>query len=146
MTRWLQAQPEAHGLPVGFLGAGTGAAAALWAAADLGDQIGAVVSRGGRPDLAAPRLAEVRAPTLLIVGGDDAPVLEANRTARVRLGGPSALEVIPGAGHLFEEPGALDRVVALAAGWFRHHLLQDPPTRPHRMADRPAEPNPTAVA
>ena len=145
VTRWLQGQAEAHGLPVGFFGASTGAAA-LWAAAGLGDQVGAVVSRGGRADLAGPRLAEVRAPTLLIVGGDDAPVLEVNRIARAQLGGHSALEVIPGAGHLFEESGALGRVAALAAGWFRRHLPQDPPARPHRMADRPAEPNPAAIA
>ncbi|MGH9005906.1 MAG: dienelactone hydrolase family protein, partial [Acidimicrobiia bacterium] len=121
-TRWLQTQPEAHGLPVGFFGASTGAAAALWAAADLGDQIGAVVSRGGRPDLAAPRLTQVQAPTLLIVGGRDQLVLELNRQARARLRCPNALEVIPDATHLFEEPGALDRMAALAAGWFRHHL------------------------
>lgn len=82
----------------------------------------------------------------LLTPADDAPVLEVNRTARAQLGGPSALQVIPGAGHLFEEPGALDRVAALAAGWFRRHLSQDPPARPHRMADRPAEPNPAAIA
>ena len=104
------------------LGASTGTAAALWAAADLGGQIRAVVSRGGRPDLAGPRLAQVWAPTLLIVGGRDRPVLDLNRQARARLRCPNALEVIPDATHLFEEPGALDRMAALAAGWFRHHL------------------------
>src|SRR6266508_4719610 len=121
-TRWLADQPDAHGLPVGLFGASTGAAAALWAAAELGNQIGAVVSRGGRPDLAAPRLGEVRAPTLLIVGGHDQLVLELNRRARARLRCTSALQVVPGATHLFEEPGALERVAALAGGWFRHHL------------------------
>jgi putative phosphoribosyl transferase len=140
-TRWLQTQPEAHGLPVGFFGASTGAAAALWAAADLGDQIGAVVSRGGRPDLAAARLAELRAPTLLIVGGRDQLVLELNRQARARLRCPSALEVVPGASHLFEEPGTLDRVAALAAGWFRHHLPHADPARPDRMAHHLSEPS-----
>jgi putative phosphoribosyl transferase len=134
VTRWLQTQPEAHGQPMGFLGASTGAAAALWAAADLGDQIRAVVSRGGRPDLAGPRLVQVRAPTLLIVGGDDQPVLEVNRQAQARLGGPSALEIIGGAGHRFEEPGTLDRVAALAVAWFRHHLPHPDPPRPDRMA------------
>jgi putative phosphoribosyl transferase len=121
-TPWLQEQPETRGLPIGFLGANTGTAAALWAAADLGGQIRAVVSRGGRPDLAGPRLAQVWAPTLLIVGGRDRPVLDLNRQARARLRCPNALEVIPDATHLFEEPGALDRMAALAAGWFRHHL------------------------
>jgi putative phosphoribosyl transferase len=139
VTRWLQTQPEARGLPVGFLGASTGAAAALWAAAELADQIRAVVSRGGRPDLAAARLAAVRAPTLLIVGGRDQLVLEPNRTACDQLGGPSALEVIPGAGHLFEEPGALDRVAALAAAWFRHHLPHAAPTQPTPRVHDPSE-------
>jgi putative phosphoribosyl transferase len=134
VTRWLPTQPEAHGLPMGFLGASTGAAAGLWAAADLGDQIRAVVVCGGRPDLAAARLAQVHAPTLLIVGGRDQPVLEVNRQARTRLGGPSALEVIGGASHLFDEPGTLDRVAALAAAWFRHHLPHPDPPRPDRMA------------
>ncbi|HEY6708158.1 MAG TPA: phosphoribosyltransferase family protein [Actinomycetota bacterium] len=140
-ARWLQAQPEARGLPVGFFGASTGAAAALWAAADLGDQIRAVVSRGGRPDRAAPRLAEVRAPTLLIVGGHDQLVLELNRQAQAQLRGPSALQVIAGAGHLFEEPGALDRVAALAAAWFRHHLPHPSPAQPRQTPHDPSEPS-----
>ena len=134
VTRWLPTQPESYGLPMGFLGASTGAAAALWAAADLGDQVRAVVACGGRSDLAAARLAQVRTPTLLIVGGRDQPVLEVNRQARTRPGGPSALEVIGGASHLFDEPGTLDRVAALAAAWFRHHLPHPDPPRPDRMA------------
>jgi putative phosphoribosyl transferase len=138
-TRWLQTQPEAHALPVGFFGASTGAAAALWATADLGDQISAVVSRGGRPDLAAPRLGEVRVPTLLIVGGHDRLVLELNRQAQAQLRGPTALQVIAGASHLFEEPGALDRVAALAAAWFRHHLPRTSPAKPGQTLQDPSE-------
>jgi putative phosphoribosyl transferase len=144
-TRWLQAQPEAHGLPVGLFGASTGAAAALWAAADLGDQIRAVVSRGGRPDLAAPRLGEVRAPTLLIVGGHDQPVLELNRQAQAQLRCPTILQVIAGASHLFEEPGTLDRAAALAAAWFRHHLPNPGPPHPDRMAHHRPTPNDRTV-
>jgi putative phosphoribosyl transferase len=140
-TRWLQAQPEVRGLPVGFFGASTGAAAALWATADLGDQIRAVVSRGGRPDLAAPRLGEVRAPTLLIVGGHDQLVLELNRQAQAELRCPTVLQVIAGAGHLFEEPGALDRVAALAAAWFRHHLTHTSPAQPGQTLHDPSEPS-----
>jgi putative phosphoribosyl transferase len=119
---WVDAQPAVAGLPVGYFGASTGAAAALWAAADRADTVAAVVSRGGRPDLAGPRLPEVTAATLLIVGGRDEHVLELNRDARRRLTAPSQLEVVPGAGHLFEEPGALDEVTRLAADWFRLHL------------------------
>jgi putative phosphoribosyl transferase len=145
-TRWLQAQPEAGGLPVGFFGASTGAAAALWATADLGDQIRAVVSRGGRPDLAAPRLGEVRAPTLLVVGGRDPQVLELNRQAQAQLRGPTTLQVIAGAGHLFEEPGALDRVAALAAAWFRHHLPHPSPARPEQALRHPSEPSSRPLA
>lgn len=137
-TRWLQAQPEARGLSVGFFGASTGAAAALWATADLGGQISAVVARGGRPDLAAPRLGEVRAPTLLIVGGRDQLVLELNRQAQAQLRCATALQVIAGASHLFEEPGALDRVAALAAAWFRHHLRHADPAPPDPRIHRPS--------
>lgn len=118
-TRWLSARPEAAGLPIAYLGASTGAAAALLAAAELGDRISAVVSRGGRPDLASERLAEVRAPTLLIVGGADVVVLEVNQAAATRLTCPHELVVIPEATHLFEEPGALEHVASLAAAWFR---------------------------
>lgn len=118
---WLRERPEAAGLPLCFFGASTGAAAALWAAAGLGEEVAAVVSRGGRPDLAAERLAGVRAATLLIVGGADTAVLELNRSALELLPGEGSLEIVPGASHLFEEPGALERVAALAAAWFLAH-------------------------
>ena len=110
------------GLAVGYFGASTGAAAALSAAAELGDQVGAVVSRGGRPDLAGPRLGEVRAPTLLIVGGRDDVVLGLNEDALRRLRCERSLEVVPGATHLFEEPGTLRAAADLARGWFLSHL------------------------
>ncbi|MFG2735549.1 phosphoribosyltransferase family protein [Streptomyces carpaticus] len=120
-TRWLRERhPE---LPVGYFGASTGAAAALWAAAEQGDgAVAAVVSRGGRPDLAGPRLTEVHAPTLLIVGGRDEPVIELNREAQEQLRGETRLTVVPGATHLFEEPGALSEVAELARDWFLAHL------------------------
>jgi putative phosphoribosyl transferase len=121
-TNWLRHRPEALGLPVGYFGASTGAAAALLAAADLGDEIRAVVSRGGRPDLAAPRLERVQAPTLLIVGGADEAVLELNREAAARLRCEWELAVVPGATHLFSEPRALEKVANLAAEWFSKHL------------------------
>jgi len=121
-TRWLTARPDAHGLPIGYFGASTGAAAALLAASELGDEISAVVSRGGRPDLARDGLGEVRAPTLLVVGGADTVVLELNRSAAALLGCPNVLEVVPGATHLFEEPGALEQVAALASAWFTRHF------------------------
>ncbi|MFE5810370.1 phosphoribosyltransferase family protein [Streptomyces sp. NPDC056491] len=121
-TAWLRRRES---LPVGWFGASTGAAAALWAAAsDPG--IGAVVSRGGRPDLAGPRLAAVRAPTLLIVGGRDTTVLDLNRSALGELRCEKRLEIVPGATHLFEEPGALDRVAVLARDWFTRHLMPGP--------------------
>ncbi|MFJ3790051.1 phosphoribosyltransferase family protein [Kitasatospora sp. NPDC090091] len=120
----------ARGLPIGLFGASTGAAAALWTAARLGDGVRAVVSRGGRPDLAGPaRLAAVAAPTLLIVGGRDSTVIDLNRQARARLHCESELAVVPRAGHLFEEPGTLDQVSELARDWFLRHLpegRQDP--------------------
>ncbi len=119
---WLADEPDTGGLPLGLFGASTGAAAALIAAAARPRRVGAVVSRGGRPDLAAHALTRVHAPTLLIVGGEDHPVLELNREALTRLPGPKRLAVVPGAGHLFEEPGALDEVATLAAGWFVEHL------------------------
>lgn len=128
-TRWL-AGPAGAGLPVGAFGASTGAAAALWASTAPASPIRAVVSRGGRPDLAAARLSRVRVPTLLIVGGADPVVLELNEEAARLLGGPHRLEVVPGAGHLFEEPGALETVAGLAADWFRRHLGGRPPVRP----------------
>lgn len=120
-TAWLLAEEKVPPA-VGYVGASTGAGAALWAAADLGAAVGAVVSRGGRPDLAGPRLAEVLAPTLLVVGGRDEVVLELNRDAQRRMRCPTMLEVIPGATHLFEEPGTLERVAELSARWFRSKL------------------------
>jgi len=120
-TSWVEAEPELGRLPIGYFGASTGAAAALWAAAG-NDAASAIVSRGGRPDLAAPRLAEVRAPTLLIVGGDDDVVLELNREALGLLTCEAQLRVVEGATHLFEEPGALEEVARLACDWFARHL------------------------
>ena len=123
-TQWAPAEPRIAELPVGYFGASTGAGAALWAAAELGEEIRAVVSRGGRPDLAAPRLPDVRAPVLLIVGGHDEVVLELNRDAQRRLRAPSELSIVPGATHLFEEPGALEEVSRLAGDWFERHLTR----------------------
>jgi dienelactone hydrolase len=120
-TTW--AHTEVPFLPIGYFGASTGAGAALWAAAAPGSTVGAVVSRGGRPDLAGPRLAEVRAPTLLIVGGDDEPVIELNRHAARQLRCEHDLEIVPGATHLFEEPGTLETVASLAQDWFVRHLV-----------------------
>ncbi len=125
-TGWLRDQPAAQSLPVGYFGASTGAAAALWAAADEGDGIAAVVSRGGRPDLAGSRLGLVRAPTLLIVGGRDQLVLDLNRQAQAELRCENDLAVVPGATHLFEEPGALAAAAALARDWFARHLASGP--------------------
>ncbi|WP_051804679.1 phosphoribosyltransferase [Streptomyces griseus] len=115
---WAAGRPGTAALPRGYFGASTGAAAALWAAASPGDDVTAVVSRGGRPDLAGERLGRVRAPTLLIVGGADEPVLDLNRRALELLRCERRLEVVPDAGHLFGEPGALEEVAALAAAWF----------------------------
>jgi putative phosphoribosyl transferase len=120
-TAWLATDTGPSGA-IGYFGASTGAAAALWAAAGLGDAVSAVVSRGGRPDLAGPRLERVSSPTLLIVGGEDRDVLELNRQAHRSLRGESRLEVVPGATHLFEEPGALEEVARLAVGWFGLYL------------------------
>jgi putative phosphoribosyl transferase len=122
---WLRNEPRTRALPLGLFGASTGAAAALLAAAARPDQVGAVVSRGGRPDLAGPALERVRAPTLLIVGGRDPQVLALNRAAQARLGGPVELVVVPGATHLFEEPGALEQVARLARDWFARWLTPD---------------------
>ncbi|MFB6561355.1 MULTISPECIES: phosphoribosyltransferase family protein [unclassified Streptomyces] len=120
-TAWLRRREL---LPTGWFGASTGAAAALWAAGEPDAEIGAVVSRGGRPDLAGARLAAVRAPTLLIVGGRDSTVLDLNRRAQRELRCENRLEIVPGATHLFEEPGALDEVAGLARDWFTRHLVQ----------------------
>ncbi len=121
-TDWLAGHEPTRGLPLGYFGASTGAAAALIAAAERPEVVGAVVSRGGRPDLAGEVLGGVCAPTLLIVGGSDRAVVACNRDALARLRVERALEIIPGATHLFEEPGALERVAALACGWFARHL------------------------
>lgn len=119
---WISAEPEVAELPLGLFGASTGAAAALLAAAELGPRVSAVVSRGGRPDLAGPRLSQVTAPTLLIVGGDDTQVLELNRKAYAQLTCEKLLQEVPGAGHLFEEPGQLETVTEMAGAWFQHYL------------------------
>jgi pimeloyl-ACP methyl ester carboxylesterase len=121
-TAWLLENPATGDLHVGYFGASTGAAAALVAAARLPDAVEAIVSRGGRPDLAGDDLARVRAPTLLIVGGADEPVITMNQEALERLEVEKELVIIPGATHLFEEPGALERVAALAADWFTRYL------------------------
>ncbi|GLY67810.1 phosphoribosyltransferase family protein [Amycolatopsis taiwanensis] len=126
VTHWLATQPGTTGLPVGYFGASTGAGAALWAAADPRVDIAAVVSRGGRPDLARPRLGAVRSPTLLIVGERDEIVLQLNERAREAMLGETDLAVVPGATHLFEEPGALERVARLAEDWFTGHLVPAP--------------------
>ena len=121
-THWLQEQPDTQQLVIGYFGASTGAAAALKAAAALGSSIGAVVSRGGRPDLAEAALVHVESPTLLIVGGNDEVVLQLNRQAFARLPGKKELAIVPGATHLFEEPGALEEVARLATQWFKRYL------------------------
>jgi putative phosphoribosyl transferase len=122
VTDWLGRQPETRDLAVGYFGASTGGGAALVAAAERPDVVGAVVSRGGRPDLAGPALGRVRAPTLLIVGGRDVPVIELNQEATAQLRVERQLVIVPGATHLFEEPGALEQVARLAADWFLRHL------------------------
>jgi putative phosphoribosyl transferase len=121
-TRWLRTQPRTEQVRIGWFGASTGAAAALWAAADPAAEVAAIVSRGGRPDLAGSRLPSVRAPTLLIVGGLDSAVLELNREAQARLQCRNELVVVPGATHLFEEPGTLAEAAEAAAEWFGRHL------------------------
>jgi len=121
-TRWVGSQAATRQLNLGYFGASTGAAAALVAAAELGAGVQAVVSRGGRPDLAGSLLAAVTAPTLLIVGGNDREVLELNEQARRQLRCQNRLEVVPGASHLFEEAGTLDQAAALAAAWFQSNL------------------------
>jgi putative phosphoribosyl transferase len=121
-TRWAQREPALGELPLGYFGASTGAAAALCAAAELGEVVAAVVSRGGRPDLAAGRLGDVTSPTLLIVGGADWGVLELNERAAGKLRCEREVAIVPGATHLFEEPGTLERVAALAAAWLSQHL------------------------
>jgi pimeloyl-ACP methyl ester carboxylesterase len=124
-TRWVQGRAPTAGLCTGYFGGSTGAAAALIAAAMATDRIGAIVSRGGRPDLAGEALDSVRAPTLLIVGGNDAPVIALNELAFAQLRIVKRLEIVPGATHLFPEAGALERVAELAAGWFEANLLPE---------------------
>lgn len=121
---WLRDRQETAALPLGAFGASTGAAAALVAAAERPDAVRAVVSRGGRPDLAGDRLEAVRAPTLLVVGGADRAVIPLNEQARDRLHTEVRLEIVPGATHLFEEPGALEEVARVAAAWFLRHLAR----------------------
>jgi predicted phosphoribosyltransferase/dienelactone hydrolase len=123
-TEWAEGEAQLLELPIGYFGASTGAAAALLAAAAAGRRVGAVVSRGGRPDLAGNALARVHAPTLLIVGGADHAVLQLNELAAARVAGRTKVAVVPGAGHLFEEPGALDEVADLAADWFSSQLVE----------------------
>jgi putative phosphoribosyl transferase len=125
-SNWLKLRADAGPLAQGYFGASTGAGAALLAAARAPEYIGAVVSRGGRPDLAGDALPEVKAPTLLIVGGDDEVVLELNREAFEQLACPRQLDIVPGASHLFSEPGTLEEVARLAKEWFIHYLTARP--------------------
>ena len=122
-TQWVKGQADVANLQIGYFGASTGTAVALVAAADFGKEIGAVVSRGGRPDLADQALGKVLAPTLLIVGGEDHGVIELNKKAYDRVKAEKQLEIIPGATHLFEEPGTLEEAARLAAEWFKRHLI-----------------------
>jgi dienelactone hydrolase len=122
-TRWVKERPETENFAIGYFGASTGAAAALGATAELGPSIGAVVSRGGRPDLAEKALPDVKAPTLLIVGGLDDVVIELNQDAYEKLGAKKELRIVSGATHLFEEPGKIEEAARLAAEWFKKHLV-----------------------
>ena len=122
-TDWLQADTEMPAVPLGYFGASTGAAAALMAAVERPRSVGAIASLGGRPDLAGPTLSRVAAPTLLIVGSDDYAVIRMNQDALAQMRAEAHLEIVPGAGHLFEESGTLKRVAELARAWFEHHLL-----------------------
>jgi putative phosphoribosyl transferase len=133
-TRWLMLRPDMKGVRLGYFGASTGAAAALVAAAELPYAIEAIVSRGGRPDLAGKALPAVTAPTLLIVGGDDEPVIGMNQDALAELRCEKKLVIVPGATHLFEEPGTLEEVARLAADWFGQYLVQ--PSRARAQAGR----------
>lgn len=123
-TDWLLQEPSTQSLNIGYFGSSTGAAAALMAAPDHPNDVDAIVSRGGRPDLAAPRLAEVQAPTLLIVGALDTEVITLNERAYAQLEVEKQMEIVPGATHLFQEPGALEQVAQLARDWFKEHLEQ----------------------
>ena len=121
-TDWAQQRKDLRALKIGYFGASTGAAAAIIGAAERAQSVRAVVSRGGRPDLAGGSLKKLAAPTLLIVGGDDDPVIDMNREAMQQMTAPVELEIIPGATHLFEEPGTMEQVMDLAANWFHRHL------------------------
>jgi len=136
-TDWLAQNPDTRELSVGYFGASTGAAAALVAAAKRPEEVGAVVSRGGRPDLAGEALPRVAAPTLLIVGGEDQPVIGMNRDAMAQMRAEKELEIVPGATHLFEEPGTLEEVARLAAGWFTRHLSSAPEAGAGRTGTEP---------
>ncbi|WP_370640167.1 erythromycin esterase family protein [Aurantimonas sp. HBX-1] len=145
-TLYISGEPDVADLPLGLFGASTGAAAALLAAAELGSRVSAVVSRGGRPDMAGARLAEVVAPTLLIVGGEDHHVLELNRQALAALTCEKLLKIVPRAGHVFEEPGTLETVTELANAWFQHYLAPEAPRREPALPSAPAAPaRPEAV-
>ncbi|MDZ4290071.1 MAG: dienelactone hydrolase family protein [Prosthecobacter sp.] len=124
-THWLEKQPETRELKVGYFGASTGGGAALMAAAELGDRIAAVVSRGGRPDLAGAALPRVKSPTLLLVGGCDDVVISLNQEAYAKLSCEKELRIVPGATHLFEEPGKLEQVARISAEWFSGHMGGD---------------------
>jgi dienelactone hydrolase len=128
-TIWAKRQEQTRDLQLGYFGSSTGAAAALVAAAENPEDVGAVVSRGGRPDLAGDALAKVKAPTLLIIGGNDDIVIELNEMARDQMRCEVKLEIVPGATHLFEEPGALEKVAKLASDWFVNHIGPDGASR-----------------
>jgi putative phosphoribosyl transferase len=121
-TKWAKQQKKTQDLRIGYFGSSTGGGAALVAAAELPDEIGAVVSRGGRPDLASDALAKVKSPTLLIVGGEDRVMIELNEQARAQMKCECKIDIVPGATHLFEESGALEQVAALASDWFLNHI------------------------
>jgi len=129
---WLRQRKETASLPIGLFGASTGGGAALMAAAERPQEVAAVVSRGGRPDLAGAALAKVATPTLLIVGGHDAPVIQMNRDAMGQMRAEVTLEIVPGATHLFEEPGTLERVAELAGNWFARYLQPAMSSTKHR--------------
>ncbi len=128
-SKLIKRQSDTAHLKIGYFGSSTGGGAALVAAAELPEEIGAVVSRGGRPDLAGDALPEVQAPTLLIIGGLDYPVIEMNKEAYAQLQCEKELKIVPGATHLFEEPGTLEKVAHLAAEWFQRHLHSEVPAR-----------------
>jgi len=123
VTDWLKQNPSTHALKIGYFGASTGAGAALLTAADHPQDVAAIVSRGGRPDLAGDALLRVKAPTLLIVGGEDHDVIRLNETALAQIPGEKRLDIIPGATHLFEESGTLEQVASLARQWFEQYLI-----------------------